>query len=178
MQEYFIYYASSNIVGTIIFGIMLAHDRLSVDRQEKQLKYDQTLVAFMLYFISDSIWAAIDAEVIPKTLFSVSVSNYVNFILMTAITYSWLRYVMAVEQLEKRNRMVVRYAIAFPFVVSSIVLLILFVSAPHILIRDSLGVTTVFDAFMVITPSIYITAVILYAVKDGKVYRIQLSVKE
>ena len=168
MQEYFIYYASSNMVGTIIFGIMLAHDRLSVDRQEKQLKYDQTLVAFMLYFISDSIWAAIDAEVIPKTLFSVSLSNYVNFILMTAITYSWLRYVMAVEQLEKRNRMVVRYAIAFPFVVSSIVLLILFVSAPHILIRDSLGVTTVFDAFMVITPSIYIAAVILYAVKEAK----------
>ena len=41
MIDYFIYYASSNIVGVLIFGVMLAHDRLSVDRQEKQLKYDQ-----------------------------------------------------------------------------------------------------------------------------------------
>ncbi|MCR5204421.1 MAG: hypothetical protein K6E47_05155 [Lachnospiraceae bacterium] len=31
MIEYFTYYASSNIVGIIIFGIMLAHDCLGVD---------------------------------------------------------------------------------------------------------------------------------------------------
>ena len=99
MQDYFIYYASANIVGTIIFGVMLAHDRFSVDRQEKQLKYDQTLVAFMLYFISDTIWAAVDSELISKTQLSVSITNYVNFILMTGITYSWLKYVMAVEKL-------------------------------------------------------------------------------
>jgi hypothetical protein len=60
MPEYFIYYASSNIVGIVIFGIMLAHDRFSIDRQEKQLKYDRTLIAFMLYFFSDTIWCAID----------------------------------------------------------------------------------------------------------------------
>ena len=96
MQAYFVYYASANIVGTIIFGVMLAHDRISVDRQEKQLKYDQTLVAFMLYFISDTIWAAVDSELISKTQLPVSITNYVNFILMTGITYSWLKYVLAV----------------------------------------------------------------------------------
>ena len=61
MIEYFTYYASSNIVGIIIFGIMLAHDCLGVDRQEKQLKYDQVLIAFILYFISDAIWSGVDA---------------------------------------------------------------------------------------------------------------------
>ena len=168
MQDYFIYYASSNIIGTIIFSIMLAHDRLSVDRQEKQLKYDQTLVAFMLYFISDSIWAAIDSDIIPKTQLSVSVSNYVNFILMTTITYSWLRYVMAVEQLEKRNRTVVKHAIAFPFVISALILLVLFIAAPGALLEDNLGVTSLFDGFMIVTPSIYIVAVIMYAIKEAK----------
>ena len=36
--DYFIYYSSFNIFGVIIFGIMLAHDRMSIDKQEKQLK--------------------------------------------------------------------------------------------------------------------------------------------
>lgn len=168
MQDYFIYYASANIIGTIIFGVMLAHDRFSVDRQEKQLKYDQTLVAFMLYFISDTIWAAVDSELINKTQLSVSITNYVNFILMTGITYSWLKYVMAVEKLEKRNRLAVKHAIVFPFAVSAIILLVLFIAAPHVLLEDSLSVTPVFDGFMIVTPSIYIVAVIMYALKEIK----------
>ena len=168
MQDYFIYYASANIVGTIIFGVMLAHDRFSVDRQEKQLKYDQTLVAFMLYFISDTIWAAVDSELINKTQLPVSITNYVNFILMTGITYSWLKYVMAMEKLEKRNRLAVKHAIVFPFAVSAIILLLLFIAAPHVLLEDSLSVTPVFDGFMIVTPSIYIVAVIMYALKEIK----------
>ena len=168
MQDYFIYYASANIIGTIIFGVMLAHDRFSVDRQEKQLKYDQTLVAFMLYFISDTIWAAVDSELINKTQLPVSITNYVNFILMTGITYSWLKYVMAVEKLEKRNRLAVKHGIVFPFAVSAIILLLLFIAAPHVLLEDSLSVTPVFDGFMIVTPSIYIVAVIMYALKEIK----------
>ncbi|MBO4922170.1 MAG: GGDEF domain-containing protein [Lachnospiraceae bacterium] len=168
MQDYFVYYASANIVGTIIFGVMLAHDRISVDRQEKQLKYDQTLVAFMLYFISDTIWAAVDSELINKTQLPVSITNYVNFILMTGITYSWLKYVMAVEKLEKRNRLAVKHGIVFPFAVSAIILLVLFIAAPHLLLEDSLSVTPVFDGFMIVTPSIYIVAVIMYALKEIK----------
>ena len=168
MQDYFIYYASANIIGTIIFGVMLAHDRISVDRQEKQLKYDQTLVAFMLYFISDTIWAAVDSELISKTQLPVSITNYVNFILMTGITYSWLKYVMAVEKLEKRNRLAVKHGIVFPFAVSAIILLLLFIAAPHVLLEDSLSVTPVFDGFMIVTPSIYIVAVIMYALKEIK----------
>ncbi|MBP5431132.1 hypothetical protein [Ruminococcus sp.] len=48
MLQYFIYYVSSDIAGVIIFGIMLAHDRMSIDKQEKQLKYDHPLIAFMM----------------------------------------------------------------------------------------------------------------------------------
>ena len=60
MSDYFIYYASANMVGAVVFGIMLIHDCLGVDRQEKQIKYDQALIAFMLYFISDVIWVGFD----------------------------------------------------------------------------------------------------------------------
>ena len=75
---------------------------------------------------------------------------------------------MAVEKIEKRNRLSVKHAIVFPFAVSSIILLVLFIVAPNILIESDLDVTSVFDGFMVVTPSIYIAAVILYAVKEAK----------
>ena len=87
MIDYFIYYASSNIVGVLIFGVMLAHDRLSVDRQEKQLKYDQVLIAFMLYFLSDAIWSGVDAGVLPVNRFSVLATNFSNFLLYQQLQY-------------------------------------------------------------------------------------------
>lgn len=37
MSAYFIYYASANLLGIVIFGIMLAHDRISIDKQEKRI---------------------------------------------------------------------------------------------------------------------------------------------
>ena len=58
MSSYFIYYTEASIVCVVIFAIMLVWDLLSVDKQEKQIKYDRTLIAFLLYFLSDGLWAA------------------------------------------------------------------------------------------------------------------------
>ena len=69
MSDYSIYYTESNIVCLILFGIMLAHDLFRVDRQEKQLKFDRALVAFMLYFITDPLWAGVISGVLPKNRF-------------------------------------------------------------------------------------------------------------
>ena len=100
MSEYFIYYASSNIVGVLIFGVMLAHDCLGVDRQEKQLKYDHVLIAFMLYFLSDAIWSGVDSGTFPVNIFTVLLTNFSNFIISAAITFTWIRYVLAMEQIQ------------------------------------------------------------------------------
>ena len=61
MSSYFIYYTEASIVCVIIFGIMLCWDLFSIDKQEKQIKYDHALIAFMLYFVSDALWAAVIA---------------------------------------------------------------------------------------------------------------------
>ena len=166
MQDYYIYYASSNIVGTIIFGIMLAHDCLGIDRQEKQLKYDRTLIAFMLYFISDTVWAAVDSGLIPKTVFNMSATTFINFLFMTGITYSWLLYVMAVEKSELRNHVMARHVIASPFMVSALVFLILFITTPDILIDENMKTTAVVDIFIAGVPLLYIIAVIIFAIKE------------
>ena len=115
MLEYFINYAGANIVCLIIFGIMLARDLLNVDRQEKQIKYDHALVSFMLYFVSDTVWAAVDAQIIKPTVVWVISTNVINYLLLSAITYMWLRYIMAVEQVPHRERKVNKFAVLFPF---------------------------------------------------------------
>lgn len=168
MPEYFIYYASSNIVGIVIFGIMLAHDRFSIDRQEKQLKYDRTLIAFMLYFFSDTIWCAIDSGLIEKTLFRVALATFANFVFLTFITYSWLMYVMTMEKLEKRNRPVVKFAIWFPFIISTLILIFIYFLKPSLLINEWLQSTALFDVFMSVVPCIYLFAVIMYTIKEAK----------
>ena len=165
MSDYFIYYTSINLVCFMIFGIMLAHDRIGIDRQEKQLKYDHALIAFMAYFLSDSVWCAVDAGLLPNNVTTVLLTSLANYIVMTAITYTWLQYVMAVEQLPNRNKAMTQFAIITPFIISLIVLTITYLISPQALIGENLKTTAAFDVFLVCVPYIYIAAVIIYTVK-------------
>lgn len=167
MTEYFIYYASSNIVGSIIFGIMLGHDRLSVDRQEKQLKYDHALIAFIIYFLSDSVWAGVDSGVLPVNTASVLITDFSNYVIMTAITYAWLRYVMAVEQVQNRNQTSTKIALAVPFLLSLIGVVVTYLIAPSLLIDENFQNTNLFDIYLVSVPYIYIIAIIIYSIRKA-----------
>ena len=49
MNDYqLIGYVEGNIFSVIIFGIMLLTDLVDVDRQEKQIKFDNVLIAFIM----------------------------------------------------------------------------------------------------------------------------------
>ena len=160
-DNFFASYLVANIVCVIIFGIFLGHDVVGVDRQEKQIKFDHALVAFMCYFVSDSFWAAVEANIIPKTKISVVICHFSNYIVMATVTYMWLRYVMAVENTPRRERKLNKFAIMFPFILSTIALVTLYFATPETLIDESLNVLPVFDVFLIIVPCINIAAVVL-----------------
>ena len=168
MSEYFIYYASINMVSAVIFGIMLTRDRLSVDRQEKQLKYDRALASFMLYFISDAIWSGVDSGVFPRNPYTVLATDFSNFVLMTAITYNWLRYVMAFEQIPNRNDKKVEAALILPFAVSIVALVATYLVSPGLLIDENMKTTGMFDVFLVVVPYLYLIVMIIYAVRKSR----------
>lgn len=165
--DYFIYYSSFNIFGGIIFGIMLAHDRMSIDKQEKQLKYDNALIAFMLYFLSDSIWSGVDSGVFPATRCSVLLTDLSNYIIMTAITYTWLRYVMAVEQIPNRNKLSTKAKLLLPSIFSLIGAIVTYLAAPSLLLDADLKNTNIFDIYLVTLPYVYIVAVIIYTMRKA-----------
>ena len=168
MTDTFLYYLESNLFCAILFGIMLAHDLLNVDRQEKQLKYDHALVAFILYFISDSLWAGVDSGAFPVNLFTSLATNLMNVVLMAVLTYMWLRYAMAAEQLPHREWPAFKLALALPLILSMITLVVVYLLAPDVLIDEELRVTEAYGYFQIVVPVIYIIAAIFFALKRAR----------
>ena len=168
MPPYFLHYLESNAVCVVIFGIMLSHNLIKQDRQEKQIKYDWTLVAFMGYFIVDTVWAAVIAGVLPNDIALVCAVNFADFILMAAITFAWLRYAMAVEQVPGRDKPIKIFAILFPFLVSAVALIVIFIVAPDLLFNGANKTKPLFNAFLVTTPIIYIVASLFYSLRRVK----------
>lgn len=159
MSQYFIYYIESSIICLIIFAIMLGHNLSTVDRSEKVIKYDGALIAFMLYFVSDAVWASMIAGVIPKTMFTVALANLVNFILMAGITFMWLRYVAAVEKFPGRDSKGFIIKSFLPLGLSILIMVAIMAVAPHLLITPEYTVTMFYSLFQVAIPIIYIIVV-------------------
>ena len=168
MSDYFIYYLESNAVCLIIFVILLVRDLLSGDRQEKQIKFDHALIAFMLYFILDVFWAAVIAGVVPKTKLTVTIANFSNYVLMTGATYMWLRYVLAYEHVKNRERGINKFAVLFPFLLTTIALAVIYAVDSELLFDSELNLTILFNIFLVTVPIIYIIAILTYTIHMAK----------
>ena len=118
MGGQYVYYIESNIICLIIFAILFFHDIIRADRQEKQIKYDHALLGFMMYFISDSIWALAQDGIIQNSRAVSIITNSANFILMASVTFLWMRYVMAVENIKNRERPIGKILVSLPFIIS------------------------------------------------------------
>lgn len=168
MSSYFIYYTEASVVCVIIFAIMLFRDVVSVDRQEKQIKYDHALIVFMLYFVSDALWAAVIAGILPANSFTALSTNFANYVLMAAITYSWLKYVMAVEQVPGRDSRRTKFAMQFPFLIATVALVVTYLVRPRALIDESFNPSLGYSAFQIAVPCVYIAATVVYTVRQAR----------
>lgn len=168
MQGFAFYYIEANIVCILVFGILLIHNRFNIDRQEKQIKFDHVLLAFMFYFLVDSFWAAGVDGLIPRTRFSVVVIVFLIYLAMAATIYTWLDYVLAYEQVPHRNRPINRFAVLFPFLVSTAALIVNYVVAPQLLLTDALDTLPLFNVYLLTVPFIYIAAILFYTIRKAK----------
>ena len=87
---------------------------------------------------------------------------------MAAIVYFWLYFVMAFEQVPHRNRKINRFAVIFPFLVSTIALILHFVIAPRMIIDEALDTQPVFTAYLVTVPCIYMVAILFYTLQKAR----------
>jgi diguanylate cyclase (GGDEF)-like protein len=88
---------------------------------------------------------------------------------MAAMTYLWLRFVMAVEEVVDRDRRGTIFGIMLPLILSTAALIATYIAAPQVLIDENLETMPAFDIFLVAVPFIYIVAVIVFAVRKIKI---------
>ncbi len=168
MTSFAFYYIEANIVCILVFAILLVHNHFSIDRQERQIKFDHALVAFMLYFVSDCFWAAIATGMLPRTRFAVVSNTFLLYLFMSLIIYAWLQFVLAFEHAPHRNRPINQFAVAFPFFVATIVLSLHYIIAPYSLIDRDLNILPAFNVYLVAVPYIYMAAILFYTIREAK----------
>ncbi len=168
MHSFSVYYIEANVVCVIIFAILLFHNYFSIDRQEKQIKFDHVLVAFIAYFLVDCFWAAIVDHLIPKTRFTMTANVFLIYVLMAAITYTWLEYVLAFEQVPNRDLPKNRFAVLLPFLVSTAALILHYIIAPQTLLDENLDTRPVYSIYLVAVPYIYMAAILFYTIRRAR----------
>ena len=167
MITFSFYYIEANIVCVIVFAIILIHNYLNIDRQEKQVRFDNVLIAFILYFLADCVWAAIVDGFLPKNL--IYVVSFMIYVFMVAIIYNWLMYVMAYEQVPGREKPQRRILFLLPFLVFTVLLIANYFLAPETLISDSLETQPLFNVYLSVVPVFYMIAILFYTIsRAGK----------
>ena len=166
MNSFSFYYIEANIVCVIVFGLLLLHNHLNIDRQEKQLKFGMALIAFILYFLVDCVWALIIDGLIAESIHGVV--TFMLYLFMTAIIYYWLQFVLAHEQVPRRTQPIFRFAVGFPFLISTVLLIVNFIVAPQTLINDSLETQPLFTAYLSVVPDLYMVAILFYTIRRAR----------
>jgi diguanylate cyclase (GGDEF)-like protein len=87
---------------------------------------------------------------------------------MAAIIYFWLDYVLACEQVPHRNRPINRFAVLFPFLVSTAALIVNYVFAPQILLDEALNTRPAYNVYLVAVPYIYMAAILFYTIRKAR----------
>lgn len=160
-----VYYITGIMACIALFMVLLIHNRRNLDRQEKQIKFDYALISFILYFVVDCFWAAASDGLIPKERIYVVIIDFFIYVLMAAICYSWLNYVMAVVQVPGRNSKIMRLAVVFPFLVATILMVINYIIAPQSLITEDLETSTLYSVYLLTVPAVYLGAILFYTLK-------------
>lgn len=169
MNYFQLLYVESNIVCFIIFAIIFIHDLWSIDSQDKKIKFDRTLIAFMLYFVSDSIWASVIAGAIPKNPFLVLLLNISNMILMATITYCWFCYALAVERVPGRDERKFKVITAIPLALTVSLGILMFFLDPGTLMDDDMTLKPLYTVIQVGVPIIYVITVLFFTI--GRIRR-------
>ena len=160
----YLQYIISNIVCVLIFGIMLVHDLASVDRQEKQIKFDRALIPFMAYFVLDALWAAMEGGMIPRNIVSFSIINFALAVALSLITYMWLRFVLAVEKAPGREKLGFRLFSGIPLYIGFFGLIIFFFAARPLIVDENFNLQMGYFVFMNGPSYLYLVAILVYTI--------------
>ena len=166
--DYLFFYAEANIVCIIIFVIILWHDRRYRTRQEKQIWFDRTVIAHILYFISDIGWAAVISGDLPRIRALVIIFNFLNFILLSLIAYGWFMYMAASENMILGKTWKQRRLGRLPMAICTAILVTTYIIAPRFWVNDAGELNFWYYPLLLTAPLIYIISSFVCSMINAK----------
>ena len=136
-RDYLFFYSEATVVCILFFVIMLVNDHRNGNRQEKQILLDRVMVAHIVYFANDWVWAALLSGLIPRTRFLVALVNSINAFFLAGITYNWFLYAAAAEQLPFRREKHFDTIVGLPYYLVTCVAVVWYMIAPTFWVNEN-----------------------------------------
>ena len=166
--DYFFFYTEANVVCILILLILLINDRVHGTKQERQIWFNQTIIAHILYFISDICWAAVLSGALPRTRLYVGLFNFTNFILMNILAFEWFMYMAASEKMPFRKSRKRRSMWRIPMTISIVVLVVVYVVDPKFWINENVELNILYYPLMIAAPVLYLMAAFIMSMINAR----------
>ena len=162
MKDYYtLFYVEANIVCIIIFILMLMRSIRGVDHQAKQRIFNIVLMCNINYFICDSFWILVLNGYLLKNLFTVSLVNCGNSILLMSICCFWYIYVEMNQKVISLENRITRLHVQLPAIILSLINVFLFIFFPSLMIDENFEQTLLYIILFIPVPIFYIFAGII-----------------
>lgn len=159
--DYTFFYVESNVVCQIIFLMLFLRSLRSVDRQMKNMMFDNVLIGHILYFASDIAWILVESGYLPKNRFSVSAVNYTNAIFLLVIAFYWFMYVEMSQGETYLGQRINRFYVQIPLMLSFFGFLYVFVFHNDLLIDIDLKPTMLYSVWFMAVPIVYVLLAVI-----------------
>ena len=155
-MDYTWFYVEANVVCIIIFLMMFFREVGTVGRQSKQVIFINIIIAHITYFLSDICWALILGGYLPKISIVIFTVNVLNAIILCLITGFWFVYVELSQGEEYIKKFKIRLCVLSPAMLSSVVMVVLFVFFPKTVLTEDNSLTLTYYILFLSVPIIYI----------------------
>lgn len=179
--DYFAFYTEASLVCIAIFVIMLFQNDSYGTRTERENWFVRTGIVHIIYFLSDIGWAAVISNQLPRTRFSVVFFNFINYVFLALLGYSWFMYMAASEGMLLDKKKKFGTLLLIPAIVSVSVITAAYIIDPLYWIDKDCNLNDMYYPFMVSVPTLYVLSSSVISLKnagrtdvkeDKKLYRL------
>ena len=136
----FLFYAEVSVMCACILILLLYGIKRLPTPQLKFNLFSHLVVWHIIYFVSDTIWALVNNNIIPKTPFSVLAANYSNAIILAIVFYCCFAYAEISTRPEMTRQQIqsLRRNLKIPIYVEAVLLLVSFIAMPDFWLDEKL----------------------------------------